>query len=327
MRKAADFEDFTVDEVRGSGAVGRNDEAALVAVERGEFFVGIIEDVEILQAGRTAHGVVLLDGDGEIHSGKPGDVAKRAAFVGRRERAGREAYGFDGVERKSAHGVDEIRDGVVVGKKGGVGGAEKEVVAFVDARFVAGVVEEERFDGVVGVAALVFDSGGEKLDEEIVAVGRPADGVGQVAEELVAAGVFLAFEDAAAFAARFLDPDVVVLEVVLFGFEVVVDGKGDAAVGSKREGGDFFVDGGGRLVEILGVGGGADRRANTEDAENTEGTEKRRKIPTLKLQGWGTRACAAAKDRAKQRAELAEPAEAAAEKRAGHGLAGAFDGD
>src|SRR5215467_2925842 len=145
--------------------------------------------------------MVLLNGDGEIHSWDPGDVAKRAAFVRRRERAGGEARGLDGVERKRAHGVDEISDGVVVGKKGGVGGVEKEVVALVDARFVAGVVEKERLDGVRGIAAVgIFDGSGEKLDSEIAAVGRPADGVGQVTEKLRAARVFLAFEKAASLA-------------------------------------------------------------------------------------------------------------------------------
>ena len=114
-----------------------------------------------MQAGRPAHGVVLLDGDGEIHFGEPCHVAKGAAFVGGRERARGEARGLDRVERKCAYGVDEIRDGVVVGKKSGVGGAKKEVVALVDAHFVAGVVEEKRFDRVGGVAALVLDGGGK----------------------------------------------------------------------------------------------------------------------------------------------------------------------
>ena len=170
MREAADFEDFAVDEVSGFGAVGGNDEAAFVAVERGEFFVGVVEDVHVLEAGRAAHGMVLLDSDSEIHAGKPGDIAKGAALVGRRERAGREARRFDGVERKRAYGVDEIGDGVVVGQKRGVGGAEKEIVAFVDARFVAGVVEEERLDRVCGVAAVGFDRSGEELDGEIFSV-------------------------------------------------------------------------------------------------------------------------------------------------------------
>ncbi len=122
MGKAADFENFAVDEVRGHGAIGRNGEAAFVAVERGKFFVGIAEDIEILQAGRPGHGMVLLDGDGEIHSRKPNDVAKGAPFVRRGNIAGREARDFDGKERKRRVGLGEVSDGVVVGEKGRVGG-------------------------------------------------------------------------------------------------------------------------------------------------------------------------------------------------------------
>ena len=45
MREAADFEGFAVDEVRCFRAIGRNDEAAFVTVERGEFLVGVTEDI------------------------------------------------------------------------------------------------------------------------------------------------------------------------------------------------------------------------------------------------------------------------------------------
>lgn len=292
MQEAADFEDLAINEIRGHGAIGRNGEAAFVAVERGEFFVGVAEDVEILQARRAAHGVVLLDGDREIHSGEPGDVAKRAALVWRRKGTGGEARGFDGEERKRRHGLGEVGDGVVVGEEGRVGGVEDEIVAFADAEFVAGVVKEKRLNGVDGVAAILLNGGGEKLDEEIVAVGRPTDGIGQVTDELVAARVFLAFEKAAALAACVLNPDVVVLEVVLFGFEVVVNGKSDAAVGAEGKGGDFLVDGGKRFVEVLG-------------AREADG--------------------AAADDGADHCAEFAEPAETAAGRRAAHGFAGAFE--
>src|SRR5207253_4172638 len=45
IRKAADLEDFAVDEIGGFGAVGRNSEAAFVAFERGELLGGVVEDV------------------------------------------------------------------------------------------------------------------------------------------------------------------------------------------------------------------------------------------------------------------------------------------
>src|SRR2546430_1517025 len=96
------------------------------------------------------------------------------------------------------------------------------------------------------------------------------------------------FEETTALAAGVLDPDVVVLErVVDFCFHPAVDGINDAAVGGVREGGDIFVDGLERFVEILGAGGGK----GTAAGEKTE-----------------------------QRAELTEPAEAAARKGASHGF-------
>jgi hypothetical protein len=117
--------------------------------------------------------------------------------------------------------------------------------------------------------------GGHELDEEITAVRRPANGVHEVAEELIVARVFLAFENTASLAVRLLNPDVVVLEVVKFGFELAIDGKSDGAVRTKGEGGDFVVDGMKRIVEGLGPGGRKiEKRVRTEDAESKEYTEK-----------------------------------------------------
>ena len=79
------------------------------------------------------------------------------------------------------------------------------------------------------------------------------EGVDGVGKECIAAGEFVALEKAAALAVGFLEPDVVVLEIVFFGFDVAADGIDDAAVGSKREGSDFIVDVLERLVEILGA--------------------------------------------------------------------------
>src|SRR5205085_6312029 len=178
----------------------------------------------------------------------------------------------------SGHGLREIGDGVVVGKKRGVGRVEDEAVAFVDLDFVAGFVEEQRLDGVGGVAAVV-DGGGEKLDEEIAAVRRPANRVREIAEELVAARVFLTLEKAVAMAASILDPDVVVLEVVALGFQFVIDGKGDGVVGTEGEGGDFVVDGAERILEVLGASGrGEEREKKNINAENPEETQRTRRV-------------------------------------------------
>jgi hypothetical protein len=72
-------------------------------------------------------------------------------------------------------------------------------------------------------------------------------------------------EKAAALAVGFLEPDVVVLEIVFFSFDVTTDGVDDAAVGREREGGYFFVDVLERLVEVLSAG-----TRNKEAAEQNE---------------------------------------------------------
>jgi hypothetical protein len=64
----------------------------------------------------------------------------------------------------------------------------------------------------------------------------------------------LAFEKAAALAAGVLEPDVIVLELIEFGFETAIDGVGYAAVGAEGKSCDIFVDGLERLVEVLRAG-------------------------------------------------------------------------
>ena len=55
-------------------------------------------------------------------------------------------------------------------------------------------------EGIFRFAAVVDDRRDEKLREDEMAVGGPAERVDQVAEGLCAARVFLAFEEAAALA-------------------------------------------------------------------------------------------------------------------------------
>src|SRR5215472_12582579 len=240
--------------------------------------------------------MILLDGNSEIHPREPSDVTKGAAFVGRRKRAGGKARGLQGEERQCRDGLGEVSDGVVVRQEGGVGGTKNEIVTFGDADFAAGIVEEKRLVRVGAFAGVgVLHGGNKELDEKVVSVGRPAKRIHQVAEKSIAARVFLAFEKTAALAAiRFLNPDIVVLEVVEFGFDVVVGGEGEAPVGSEGEAGDFFVDGLERLVEVLGAGGTREeKRCNTEDTEEDAQSPQRRmkgrrKTRTLKPEGCGT---------------------------------------
>ena len=72
----------------------------------------------------------------------------------------------------------------------------------------------------------------------------------------------------ASLAVWLVNPDVVVLEVVKLGFELVIGGKSDGVVGTEGEGGDFVVDGMKRIVEGLGPGRGKkEKRIHTKDAE------------------------------------------------------------
>src|SRR2546429_6509340 len=105
-----------------------------------------------------------------------------------------------------------------------------------------------------------------------MAVGRPAEPVDDIAEDLRASRIFLSFKDAAALSASVLDPDVVVLErVVDFCFHPAIDGINDAAVRSVGEGSDVFVDGLERLVEVLGAGGRQRAAAGDEAAQGEIG--------------------------------------------------------
>jgi len=154
------------------------------------------------------------------------------------------------------------------------------------------------------------------LGKEVAAIGRPAEtvdgvgkrGVGEIEfgiefafffgdrffvavdeDGVFVDGEFRAFEDAAAFSARVLNPDVVVLEIVFFVVNIAADAKGDAAVGGDGERGEFFVDGEGGFVELLS---GSDARKektrnNTEDTEakSTEDKEKRENKTRINTEG------------------------------------------
>ena len=174
----------------------------------------------------------------------------------RLESAGIEARGFEGEEQARFYGFGEKVDGDVVGEEERVGSVGNEAVAFGDVDFFAAVVEEKSLEGVFGFAGVVDDGRGEKFGEDDAAVGGEAERISDVAEGLVAASEFLAFEEAAMLAAGVLQPNVIVFEVVELGFEIAVNGVDDAAVGSVGEGGDVFVDGLERLVEVLSASGG-----------------------------------------------------------------------
>src|SRR5260370_1362705 len=140
--------------------------------------------------------------------------------------------------------------------------------------FPAGVVEEHRLEGIFRLTAVIENRRGEKLREDEMTVGGPAERVDEIAEGLIAARILLPFEETTALATCVLDPDVVVLErVVDFRFHSAVDGIDDAAVGGVGEGGDFLVDGLERFVEILGFGGRQSATAHECAYERTKTPE------------------------------------------------------
>ena len=81
-------------------------------------------------------------------------------------------------------------------------------------------------------------------------------------------------KQAAAFAVGFHEPNVVVLEIVFFGFDGAADGINDAAVGSEAEGGDFVVDILERLVEILRASSAIQKEQVKKKNSNTEASWK-----------------------------------------------------
>src|ERR1700687_2580663 len=263
-REIANFENFLVNEIGDFFAAGRDAEAAFVAIQRCQLLVIITEQVKALQTRGAGEIAIPFNSDSGVRSGQPSDVAKGAAFIKRRNRAGGGARELQGEEQAGLQGFREVSDGGVIGQTDAVGGVRDYAVTFVDADFLAGVIEEKSLEGVFGLAGIVDNGGGEELGENHAAVGRPAEGIDEIAERVIPARVFLAFEETAALAASVLDPDVVVLErVVEFCFDSAIDGIDDAAIGGVGEGGDFLVDGLERLFKVFGFGG----RANTSTPE------------------------------------------------------------
>ena len=248
----ADFEDFAVNKISDFPARWRNAETGFVTFERGEFLVHVVEHIQLLESGRARLSAILLDGDGEIHARDEGDVAESSALVDGRDCARREASEFKSGENLRLCDFGEVSDGVAVHEPLSRSGIENEVFALGDAEFVTGIVEEKSLKGVFGSAGVIGNGGGDEAREDKTATRGPLKRVNDVAESLRAARIFGAFEDAAALAAGFLNPDVVAAEFVLFCFEHAASGEDDTAVGGDGEGGDVFVDVMERFVEILG---------------------------------------------------------------------------
>src|SRR5579883_127076 len=273
--EVSDFQNFLVNEVGDAVAAGGDAEAAFVAVQSGEFLVVLGEHIEALKAGRAAHGPVALDGDGDVGVEQGIGIEERTAFKSGTGGTCFEIVVTKGEEDAGLEGFGEIDKGTAVGKPHGVAGVLDETVRATGAGFAAIVLDGEGVDGVFGFSRFVENGRGEELSKEIFSAWGPAKGVHDVGEGLSATEEFFALEDAATLAAGFLDPDIVVLEVVLLGLKAAIYGVNDAAIGGKGEGGDFVVDGLQRLIDFLGLERDCGRREKDQqqDHEQKEGAD------------------------------------------------------
>jgi len=254
--EVADFQDFLVDKVGDKIAAGGNREAASIIVERGDFLVVLLEQVEMLEAGWDVETRAFFNGDAGVTAGDARCSLEGAAFEDLSGRAGVHVEILEGVETLGIVPGGEVDERLAVAKPDGELRIQDQRILAVRAKFVAVVFEEEDGRGVFAGAGVGIHGSGEERDGDDVVIGGPGEGVHLIGEELLAIGELLAFEDALVFAAGLHDPDVVALHIVFFGFEHAADGVDDAAVGGVGEGGDFVVDGDGWLVEVLGSDGG-----------------------------------------------------------------------
>jgi hypothetical protein len=256
--EVADLQNFSIDEIRHFFAAWGNGEPAGVAIERGDFLVVLCEEFKALEARRSGLRAVLFDGNGSVCARDAIGVDEGAAFEGGTCRAGRDIAVTEREQHPRLDLFVEVDDGRVVLQPGGVEAVLDEAFAFAEADFLAAVFERQGLEGVFG-AAFLDDAGGEKLGENEAAAGRPVEGVDCVGKEFFAAIELVSLEKAAAFAVGFLEPDIVVLKIVFFCFDVVADGIDDAAVGGEAESGNFFIDGLERFVEILSASRGNEK--------------------------------------------------------------------
>ncbi len=274
----ANLEKFLVNEISNFLAAGGHAQSAFITIQRRQLLIIIAQQVEALKTMGAGHGVILLDSDNRVRSRDWDDLAEGAALIGGLDGAAVKPGGFQGEERARLYGFGEEIDGDIVGKKERIGRFGNDAVTFGDAYFVAAVVEQEGHEGIFSLAGIVDHGSGEESGEDEVSVGRPAEGIDDVAERLITAVEFLALQKATALTTGVLEPDVVVREVVELGFEVTMNGIYDAVVGSKGKGSNVFVDGLEGLIEILDQGRGNGGAAQEDAEQRTHKAEPARAV-------------------------------------------------
>lgn len=196
--------------------------------------------------------MILLNGDGGVGAREGFSVEESAALEGGADGAGFEISELERIEDVRLDGLDGAKNRGVILKPDGVGAVLDDAIEAADFNLLAVVFEHESHERLFGSTAIILNAHGVEKGQKHAAIRGPAKTIHGVRKSASAASEFVALNEAAALAVRFLNPDVIVLNVVLLGVNVVANGIGDAGVGGKREGGDVFVDVVERLVEILG---------------------------------------------------------------------------
>src|SRR6202521_597656 len=159
--QVAHLKNFLVNVVGDCFCAGGNGDAAFVAVEGGEFFVVLGEEVEPLEARRAGKIAVALDGNGNVGARDVVHVKERAAVERGANGARRNVDVFEGKENMGLHDLGEIDDGGIVEEPTGIGGILDDAVEAAEADFFAVVLEDQGHESVFGFAGFVDDGSGE----------------------------------------------------------------------------------------------------------------------------------------------------------------------
>jgi len=145
----ADFENFLVEEVGYVCAAGRDEDAAGVGVEGGDFLVVLREKIEALETRGAVEGAAAFDGDGGVAAGDARSSLEGAAFEGFPRWAAGNIQILHGEEILGRVLIGEVDERLIVAEPEGILGLHDELVFSVGTEFMAGIVEEEESVGVL----------------------------------------------------------------------------------------------------------------------------------------------------------------------------------
>lgn len=137
----ADFENFLIEKIGDFGAAGRNENAAGVGVERGDFPGVLGEKFQALETRRAIEVAVMLDGDGGIAAGNAGGALEGAAFEGFSGGAAGDVEKLQGEETLGVVAGGEIDEGLIVAEPEGILSLHDERIFAGGMEFASGVFE------------------------------------------------------------------------------------------------------------------------------------------------------------------------------------------